>query len=418
MRRFFMVLAVGLLMPSGYAYAQKATLTGLSAAFFEADSIAAREDAEAKIAALVETDNGARFLMGLTEMAKTLEFAGQSMTRHGYQLQTADLASMLPPMMFMTGDPLATPEPLDYETFREILVEIDDRLSGVIAILRGVEPDDEFGLILSMNEAKLNFSGDDNFAEKLPLLQILNMMSGRSTNAGDIPEISFRLDNADAIWLEGYAHLMRAGLNFWLAHDFEVTFNSSFHIIFPASDLPMQDVLAQRPGEDPVQWSSMADAVSLFHTINWPVVEPDRRVATLTELTTVMRLSRENWAAILAETDNDREWLPGPHQPGRNPITGGEVTQETLDGWFSFLDMTEKLLAGDLLLAHWRLPGRGVNLHRFFTEPTDFDLVLSLTGPGILPYLEEGPTIDRAQMRVFNDAMGRGGLGFFAFWFN
>ena len=418
MRRFFTGLTAGLLVISSPVLAQKTTLTGLSAAFFEAETMEARAATEAQIAALAETDNGARFLLGLTEMTKTLEFAGQSMARHGFGPDSDDLMMIMPPLMFMMGDPSVTPEPLDYQTFREILVEMDNRLAGVIAILSGVTPEDEFGVLLNLEKAKLNFSGVDNFNDKMPLLQVMAMISGAGERSSDTPSVAFRLDNADAIWLEGYAHLMRAGLNFWLAHDFEATFKRSFHVLFPRADLPMQTVLAQRDGERPVQWGSAADAISLIHTINWPVVEPDRRLAVLTELTTVTRLSRENWAAILAETDNDREWLPGPHQPGLNPLTGAEVTQETLDGWYSFLDMSEALLAGDLLLAHWRLPGRGVNLNRFFTEPTDFDLVLSITGPAIAPYLEEGPAIDQSQMRDFNNAMGRGGLGFFAFWFN
>ncbi len=418
MGRFFTGLAMGLLTICQPAFAQKVTLSSLSAAFFEASTMEDRAAVEAQIAALAENDNGARFLMGLTEMAKTLEFAGQSMTRHGYGPDDPDIMFILPPMMLMTGEQNASPEPLDYETFRAILVELDNRLAGVIAILRAVEPDDEFGVLLSLDNAKLNFSGDGNFENKWPLLRVLGLLGANDPSDRKSPKFAFRLDNADAIWLEGYAHLMRAGLNFWLAHNFETTFNVSFHALFPRAGLPMQGVLTPEGDERPVQWASVADGISLVHTINWPVVEPERRQAVLTELMTVTRLSRENWAAILAETDNDREWLPGPHQPGLNPLTGGEVNQQVLDGWFQFLDMSDALLSGDLLLAHWRLPGRGVNLNRFFTEPTDFDLVLSLTGPGIAPYLEEGPAVDQTQMRAFNNAMGRGGLGFFAFWFN
>ncbi|TIS30595.1 MAG: hypothetical protein E5W95_35545, partial [Mesorhizobium sp.] len=58
----------------------------------------------------------------------------------------------------------------------------------------------------------------------------------------------------------------------------------------------------------------IADFISLVHLVNWPVVEPERRQAARRHLMEMIRLSREDWKAIRAETDNDREWLPGPQQ--------------------------------------------------------------------------------------------------------
>ena len=78
----------------------------------------------------------------------------------------------------------------------------------------------------------------------------------------------------------------------------------------------------------------IADFISFVHLINWKVVEPERSKAARTELLEMIRLSREDWKAIRAETDNDREWLPGPQQTGANLLTGLDVTEEQVQGKF------------------------------------------------------------------------------------
>jgi hypothetical protein len=129
----------------------------------------------------------------------------------------------------------------------------------------------------------------------------------------------------------------------------------------------------------------------------------------------------------LAETDDDDEWLPNPQQHGRLEIP---VTQSMIDSWRGVLAEMEEILEGRKLVPFWRdyvrvlgpgqpIPetGRGVNLRRVFHEPADFDLVLTLQGTAVVPYLEEGP-LSRPEtwnnlLRVF-----RGQFFGFAMWFN
>src|SRR5262249_3790948 len=135
------------------------------------------------------------------------------------------------------------------------------------------------------------------------------------------PALVFRFDRADGYWLQGYANCLMAQADFWLAHDFHLAFDQSFHMLFPKASLPLQDTLVPADKGGASMFSSewrLADFVSLVHLINWPVIEPERRKAVRKELLEMIRLSRENWKAILAETDNDREWLPGPQQTGAN----------------------------------------------------------------------------------------------------
>lgn len=213
-----------------------------------------------------------------------------------------------------------------------------------------------------------------------------------------------------------------AQADFWLAHDFKTMFDGSFHMLFPRAKLPLQDVLVPPDGGMSgsifaSEWR-FADFISLVHLVNWPVVEPERRQAARRHLLEMIRLSREDWKAIRAETDNDREWLPGPKQKGPNPLTGLEVGEEQVTAWLAALDMAEDLLEGRVLLPHFRIAGKGINMKRFFDEPKTFDLVLSITGPAIAPYFESGRILTGDDFDQIQREFGGAGFLTFALWFN
>jgi len=242
-----------------------------------------------------------------------------------------------------------------------------------------------------------------------------------ATSDGMLPSFVFRFDRADAYWLQGYANFLMAQADFWLAHDFREAFDTSFHMLFPRARLPMQDTLVPLAGDPGSIFASewrIADFISFIHLIDWPVVEPGRSKAARGELLEMIRLSREDWKAILAETDNDREWLPGPNQKGANQLTGLEVTETEVQAWHAALAMAEDLLEGRRLLPHFRFADRGVNMKRFFEEPKTFDLVLSITGPGVVPFLERGPMITSEEWWALQQQFGRTGFMTFALWAN
>ncbi len=91
----------------------------------------------------------------------------------------------------------------------------------------------------------------------------------------------------------------------------------------------------------------------------------------------------------------------------------------------------EDLLEGRKLIPFWRdydqtlfgtrgdvpATGRGVNMKRFFEEPTRFDLVLLVQGTAALPYLEQG---DLSRPETWNNLtrVFQGQFFGFAIWFN
>ena len=198
-------------------------------------------------------------------------------------------------------------------------------------------------------------------------------------------------------------------------------FDESFHMLFPRARLPMQDALVPLDDGSGSMFGSewrIADFVSFVHLINWQVAEPERRKAARNELLEMIRLSREDWKAIRAETDNDREWLPGPQQAGANQLTGLEVTETEVQAWHAALQMAEDLLEGRKLLPHFRFADKGINMKRFFDEPKTFDLVLSITGPGVVPYLEKGKILTSERSSSRPAPVRRRRHMTFALWFN
>jgi hypothetical protein len=100
-------------------------------------------------------------------------------------------------------------------------------------------------------------------------------------------------------------------------------------------------------------------------------------------------MSRLSWSRIMAETDDDHEWIPNPNQTGVVP--GMRVTPEIVQGWLGFLDQFDAILQGKTLVAHWRLT-KGINLRRVFLNPPKvFDPILWAQGTAAIPYVEDGP---------------------------
>ena len=139
-----------------------------------------------------------------------------------------------------------------------------------------------------------------------------------------------------------------------------------------------------------------------------------RMRAARQHLKSMLAASRRSWSLILAETDDDREWLPNPRQA--NTAHGWNVQQQQIDAWMAALDEASAILDGRSLIPHWRF-AKGIDLKAFFDEPQTFDLVMLLTGAGAVPYLRDGPTTSPERWREITDAFEHNFFAY-AFWFN
>lgn len=407
--------ALVLLLPLSSA---SAAAPEAASALFEAKTVAERNAALTTLEAAAPTDPASAYAAGAGEFFTALEILAGGLHRHGFE---SPQSFMLPLMRLPVPDN-PNPEPLTYEQFRAILVAFRDRLEKSTATLGSVPADAGIGMEIDLAHVGVDLDEDGNITPQESLAAIMAALSNNSGDAPDATPLIFRFDRADGFWLQGYAEFLMAQADFWLAHDFSNMFDGSFHMLFPRAKLPLQDILVPPDGGMgggilTSEWR-LADFISLVHLINWPVVEPERRQAARRHLLEMIRLSREDWKAIRAETDNDREWLPGPQQKGTNRLTGLEVGEEQVQAWLATLTMAEDLLEGRTLLPHFRITGKGINMKRFFDEPKTFDLVLSITGPAIAPYLESGKILTSEEFNQIQRQFGGSGFLTFALWFN
>ncbi|CDX61143.1 conserved exported hypothetical protein [Mesorhizobium plurifarium] len=416
MRRVILAAALFAVLPASFAWAE---MPDAAKSMFEAKSVAERNTALSTLEAAAAKDPASAYAAGAGEFFTALELLAGGLHRHGFE---SPRSFMLPLMQLPVPDN-PNPQPLTYEEFRAILVAFRDRLEKSAATLGSVPKDADIGMVVDLTRAGIDLNEDGTIAPDESFAAIMASLSRGGIDTGNAaPSLTFRFDRADGFWLQGYAEFLMAQADFWLAHDFRNAFDGSFHMLFPRAKLPLQDTLVPLDGGMSgnmfaSEWR-FADFISLVHLVNWPVIEPERRQAARRHLLEMIRLSREDWKSILAETDNDREWLPGPQQKGANPLTGLEVSQEQVTAWLATLTMAEDLLEGRVLLPHFRIAGKGINMKRFFDEPKPFDLVLSITGPGIAPYLESGKILSSDDFDQIQREFGGAGFLTFALWFN
>ena len=394
----------------------RADVAGSAMAALSADTVAARDTALGELDAAKASDPLAAYAAGSVQFFVALEKLAGGLHRHGFESPQ----SFMLPLMRLPVPANPNPEPLTYEGFRQILSDFREAMGQSAATLALVPARADIGLEVDLARLGIDLDGDGKIAPQESAAAIMAALSS-GTAAPDASALVFRFDRADGYWLQGYANFLMAQSDFWLAHDFRQAFDESFHMLFPKAKLPMQDTLVPLDEQSGSMFASewrIADFVSFIHLVNWEVAEPERRKAARAELLEMIRLSREDWKAIRAETDNDREWLPGPQQSGVHRLTGLEVTQIEVQAWHAALQMAEDLLEGRKLLPHFRFADKGINMKRFFDEPKTFDLVLSITGPGVVPYLEQGPMLTSEEWWALQSQFGGAGFMTFALWFN
>ncbi|CDX31356.1 conserved exported hypothetical protein [Mesorhizobium sp. SOD10] len=416
MLRAILAAVLFAVLSASFAWAE---MPDAAKSMFEAKSVADRNTALSTLEAAAARDPASAYAAGAGEFFTALELLAGGLHRHGFE---SPKSFMLPLMQLPVPDN-PNPQPLTYEEFRAILVAFRDRLEKSAATLGSVPANADIGMVVDLTRLGIDLNEDGAIAPDESFAAIMASLSrGGIDTSNAAPSLTFRFDRADGFWLQGYAEFLMAQADFWLAHDFRNAFDGSFHMLFPRAKLPLQDALVPLDGGMSgnifaSEWR-FADFVSLVHLVNWPVIEPERRQAARRHLLEMIRLSREDWKSILAETDNDREWLPGPQQKGVNLLTGLEVGEEQVQAWLATLTVAEDLLEGRVLLPHFRITGKGINMKRFFDEPTPFDLVLSITGPGIAPYLESGKILTSDDFDQIQREFGGAGFLTFALWFN
>jgi hypothetical protein len=369
-------------------------------------------DAEKQLNAQLEAapkDDNARFALGVVQTLQGGERLMQSLYRYGLN---PEWQTMLPIVRLPV--PLnPNPEPLTNDAFRQITADLAGDLGKAEETLAKIESDD-VRLPLHVGMYRLDFNTDGKAADDEMLWKIFARITGRNVSEDAAAGFVIAFDKGDVHWLRGYCRLLSAMCEMHLAYDTSSLHDHAAQLFFPTAKV-RYEFLTDGDANDWRYW--FIDAVAFIHELRLPVAEPQRMAKAHANLLAVAEQSRLSWKAILAETDDDREWIPAPKQQNA-AIPGARITQEMVDGWLAVVDELEAILKGEKLVPFWRgRETRGVNVKRVFMEPTEFDLVFWFQGTAAAPHLEKGElTKGDFWNRI---VMGfRGQFFWFALWVN
>jgi hypothetical protein len=361
-------------------------------------------------------DVQARFGLGTVQFVRAVERLVQSFYKHGLD---PDFAAGQIPFARIPVPSNPKPEPIAYEDLRAIFrTLLDDlaRAEGTLALVQ----EDTVRLPIRFGLVRLDFDGDGKSSDEETLWRIyarLNRPAGQPDIGANIAsDFPITFDRGDVAWLRGYAHLLSAFAEIYLAHDGKVLFEHTAHLFFAQPKTPYPFLKSERKAPRNFDRPWISDVIAFIHLQRYPVMEPERMKSALKHLEAMIELSRESWKSYLAEIDNDHEWIPNPKQD--TVVPGGKVTEEMVQGWHGFLDEASKILDGTTLVPFWRdAGGRGVNFRKVFTEPRELDPILWVQGTAAMPYLENG-SVTRPEFWGRLTRVFRGRFAGFALWFN
>ena len=367
-------------------------------------------------------DDQARFGLGVLRFMQSAEHLGQSWYKYGI----SDDVNQIPFFRFPAPDN-PNPEQITYQDFRAVLQTMIGHLDEADRLLGEIKSTD-VKLPLHLFQFHFDFDRNGMLTPEEDLNEVYeDYFEGNfAANVKNLDEVVVVFDYADAQWLRGYSHLIRATAEIILAHDEEPLWDIIAPRIFANPQFRFnfmeEEYLESRKNKDNQRFiwndqNAILDAIAAIHNLNFKLIEPERMKRAHQHLKQTVVLSRQMWEAVKAETDNDREWIPNPNQSSVVSLT--KITEEMTKTWDEFLNEVDAILDGKKLLPFWRGTNakRGVNLHKVFYEPQDLDVILWVHGSAVVPFLEEGDVTETGTWTQFQRVFG-GQFFSFAAWFN
>lgn len=351
-------------------------------------------------------DAEGQYAVGIFSVLIAAENLSQNLYRYGLRPDAPRA-----PFVRMPVPKNPDPETLTYENWRGVLQQFIDDLAVAEAELAKVD-DPDVKLKLPVGMVRMDLNGDGKAEDGETFWKVFTAVAWRAAKLDeDQKRFEIGFDKADVHWMIGYTHLLRAMAEAYLAYDTSEFFANTASIFFEGVDSPLAQLRTARQNDFMDQ---IADAVLTIHLMKFELVEPERMEVARQHLLTMISQSRLVWEYCTQETDNDREWIPNAKQTSLTPLT---VNEERIAGWAQFLNEAEQVLEGKKLIPRWRVnDGRGINLRRVFTEPTQFDLIGWAHGVSALPYLEEGEVVSQETGRTLSRTF-QGRFLVFAVWF-
>ncbi|VTR97509.1 hypothetical protein [Tuwongella immobilis] len=383
-------------------------------AYLHRGELKAAETAMVKRLAANPADSEAAFSLGIVQFLRSIERLGQGLHRFTPGNPVRPLIDI--PFLRLPVPENSKPETASLQDIRRILLDMQSELTKAEASF-GRVTDDKVTLSIRILDIQLDLTGDGKPESNLRNIIARYLSGGRAIPAEERLEVKF--DRGDVDWFRGYCHLLLGISEVMLAHDAQEFFETSGLLFFADVKTP-HEFLRKLNENDRLYNIGNADLIDILVALQQiarlPMQSPERMKRALEHFERTFELSRASWKFIVAETDNDHEWLPNAVQTG--PF-GATMTDEQIQSWQLFTQEMSDILAGKRLIPFWRGTSekRGLNLRRVFLEPRDFQILRWIQGTAATPYLENGPMTRPEVWRRLQDVFGGQFFGF-ALWVN
>lgn len=345
-------------------------------------------------------DDQARMELGFTLVVRAAEQYLQFLHRKGVLFDAVPPFNMPLRLWDSREEERAGFEKITYDEFDAALAKLASDLGEAEKTLAPIRSR-EVAFLVDLSRVAVDANGDGKIADDERFVRLWARPAGGAAVA--VPEkLDTRFDYADALWLRGYCHAVSAMTCWVTAYDFREMFETSGVLLFAKVE-PLRR--PQRKGRDGFQVAIM-DVIAAIHLCRGKVKSPERRKEAWEHAKAVVALGRETRTAVLAETDDDREWLPNPKQ---RSVLGIPIANEMVGAWGHALDELDLVLDGKRLLPHPIVDfEQGVNLKKLLLESDEFDLVMWFHGEGMKHALEKGQMTDQRTWRQVEQAFGPG----------
>ena len=295
--------------------------------------------------------------------------------------------------MFMRGLMQAglnpEPQPVSAKDVRDIISTWLADLHQADRLFDTVPTNHDWKLRLDMADIPIDFNGDGVASQREAPARAFAIIFRDGVNLPEA-ERSFvlALDATDLHWLRAYNDVLMAAAEIMLAYDNQELFHRCGHLFFPKPQTRFEFLQQRRPFDPIGAEVDVSDLLAFAGSLDFPLAEdgPQRMARARQHLLNAIGHSRDMWKSARAETDDDREWLPAPHQSPA--IEGVAITEAQVTLWLDLLDEAQALLEGRKLLRFWRGDGsQAIDVRKFFDEPRDFEALYWVQGSAAAPYL-------------------------------
>lgn len=345
-----------------------------------------------------DADARTRFAHALSVFFRSGEHAVQRLYEYGAG-QPLRAGSMMMFRGMMQAGMNQDPEPVTAADVRQIVRDWLDELRKADRLLDRVPEDGDWKLRLDLAEIPLDFNGDGVASRQEEPARAFAIVFRNGDNlSAEEQSFVLGLDATDLHWLRAYNDVLMAAGEIVLAYDNQEMFDRCGHLYFPKAQTPYPFLQQNRPFDPTGMEIDVSDILAFAGSLDFPLADdgPERMARARGHLLNAIGHSRAMWKSARAETDDDREWLPAPHQSPA--MEGVELGEPQVRMWLDLLDEAEAVLEGEKLLRFWRGDGsQGIDVRAFFEQPRDFDVFYWVQGSAAKPYLV--PVEDRPVTR-------------------